>query len=547
MRVRVRALAATLTVACALAVCGTPQPILGQVVESGRGRTVIRTQSTAERRAWTSRIDAMLRSGDLRLRHTREDPMLPDRTHERADQYYRGVRVFGGDVARQLRGGATESVFGTIYEGIAIDPSPAIDADRAREILATRLGRDIDDRIAPELLVLPLDAGGYALTWRFRVVGRADARQYFIDARTGATVLEYSDRKTQTAVGRATGVLGDSKKISVRSASGQFQTRDDLRPPTIETYDMKGDPVRTDDFLVGRINLSSNDLAVDSDNDWTDGAVDDAHVYAGYTYDYYFKRFARRGLNDADIRMQNLVHPVRRADFQIYIDQYPDYFVNAFYDGGGVMVFGEGLPPNVPLAGQTWDFLAGALDVVAHELSHGVTEYSSNLIYRNESGALNEAFSDIMGTSVEFFFQPAGTGPLHADYLEGEDVIRPGGLRSLIDPGTFGDPDHYSKRFLGSADNGGVHTNSTIASHAFYLSIEGGTNRTSGLSVQGVGGANREQIEKVFYRAFTQLMPANSTFSVARGATIQAARDLYGGNSAAEQAVTAAWTAVGVN
>jgi thermolysin len=395
--------------------------------------------------------------------------------------------------------------------------------------------------------VLPLDAGGYALTWRFRIVGRADTRQYFIDARTGATSLEYSDRKTQAAVGRATGVLGDSKKISVRSSSGQFQARDDLRPPTIETYDMKGDPIRTDNFLSGRLNLSSNDLGADSDNDWTDGAVGDAHIYAGYTYDYYFKRFGRKGLNNADIRMQNLVHPVRRADFQIYIDDYEDFFVNAFYDGGGVMVYGEGLPPNVTIAGQTWDFLSGSLDVVAHELSHGVTEYSSNLIYRNESGALNESFSDIMGTSVEFFFQPAGSGALRADYLMGEDVIRPGGLRSMSDPGSFGDPDHYSKRFLGSADNGGVHINSGISNQAFYLAIEGGTNRTSGISVPGVGGANREQIERVFYRGFTQLLPANSTFSVARGATIQAARDLYGANSAAERAVTAAWTAVGVN
>jgi bacillolysin len=245
--------------------------------------------------------------------------------------------------------------------------------------------------------------------------------------------------------------------------------------------------------------------------------------------------------------MQNLVHPVHRSDFQIYIDDYEDYFVNAFYDGGGVMVFGEGLPPNVTLGGQNWDFLAGSLDIVGHELSHGVTEYSANLIYRNESGALNEAFSDIMGTSIEFFFQPAGNGALRADYLIGEDTIRPGGLRSLADPRTFGDPDHYSRRYTGSEDNGGVHTNSTIPSHAFYLSIEGGTNRTSGLSVPGVGANNREQIEKIFYRAFTQLMPANSTFSVARAATIQAARDLYGSNSAAERAVTSAWTAVGVN
>ncbi len=72
------------------------------------------------------------------------------------------------------------------------------------------------------------------------------------------------------------------------------------------------------------------------------------------------------------------------------------------------MVYGEGLPPNVTLGGQSWDYVAGALDIVAHELTHGVTDYSSSLIYMNESGALNEAFSDIMGTSVEFYYQPAG-------------------------------------------------------------------------------------------------------------------------------------------
>jgi thermolysin len=136
---------------------------------------------------------------------------------------------------------------------------------------------------------------------------------------------------------------------------------------------------------------------------------------------------------------------------------------------------------------------------------------------------------------------------LKANYLLGEDVIRPGGLRSMADPGVAGDPDHYSKRFTGSRDNGGVHSNSGIPNQAFYLAIEGGVNRTSGLSVQGVGGPNREQIEKVFYRSFTQMLPANATFAVARATTIQAAVDLYGANSAAARAVTQAWTAVGVN
>jgi len=89
--------------------------------------------------------------------------------------------------------------------------------------------------------------------------------------------------------------------------------------------------------------------------------------------------------------------------------------------------------------------------------------------------------------------------------------------------------------------------NSGIPNHAFYLAIEGGTNRTSGIRVQGVGAANREQIEKIFYRAFAQLMPSNANFSMARAVTLRAAQDLYGAGSAPLAAVRDAWTAVGVN
>jgi thermolysin len=116
----------------------------------------------------------------------------------------------------------------------------------------------------------------------------------------------------------------------------------------------------------------------------------------------------------------------------------------------------------------------------------------------------------------------------------------------MSNPAAFGDPDHYSLRYTGPEDDGGVHSNSGIPNHAFYLAIEGGTNRTSGLSVTGVGSANREQIEKVFYRAFVYLLPSTANFSTARAATLQAARDLYGGG-AVERAITEAWTAVGVN
>jgi thermolysin len=117
----------------------------------------------------------------------------------------------------------------------------------------------------------------------------------------------------------------------------------------------------------------------------------------------------------------------------------------------------------------------------------------------------------------------------------------------MDNPQSLGQPDHYSRRVITSDDNGGIHVNCGIGNQAYYLAIEGGTNRTSGLAVQGVGAANRDQIEKVMYRAFTQLLPSNATYSVARRATIQAARDLYGAGSAPERAITQAWTAVGVN
>jgi bacillolysin len=529
-------------------VCGI---VVAQGVEAQERAAprAIAPDSRAQLREWDRRLERMVRSGELRVRQSRADALVEGRTHERADQFHRGVRVFGADVTRQLQSGVLLSTFGTIYTDIPsdFDTTTAIDEDTARAIVQKRAGVELGPARRAELVILPHQRQ-YRLAWRLRAASGSDVRQYFVDAANGAIVFEYSDRKTQAAVGRARGVLGDSKKISVVSRAGGYVTSDELRPPSLRTFDMRGNYERTIDFLNGVFDLGDNDLASDTDNDWTDGAAVDAHVYSGWTYDYFFKRFDRRGLDNDNVAVVSLVHPVRRIDiFSDVFDQLPDFFLNAFY-AEGVMVYGVGLPAGVFLTtGQTVDFFSGALDIVAHELTHGVTEYSSNLVYLNESGALNEAFSDMMATGAEFMFQRPGTGTMEADYLIGEDVIRPGGIRSMSDPRAFGDPDHYSVRFVGDQDNGGVHVNSAIPNHAFYLAIEGGTNRTSGMTVQGVGAGNREQIERVFYRAITQLLPASATFSMARAATIQSARDLYAGNAAVERAVTEAWSAVGVN
>ena len=303
--------------------------------QPGRGRVTITPASTAEVRDWAPRIDSLRRSGDLRLRIRRDDPLAAGRAHERYDQYHRGVRVYGADVAEQLNGGQVVSAFGIVYEGIDIDPSPGIDADRAREVVEARAGVEIGRR--PELVVFPRDSS-YVLAWRVRAAAQGDVREYFVDARDGTIAFEFSDRKAQSAVGRGQGVLGDTKKISVSPSAGQFVTTDRLRPPAINTYDMRGDYLRTIRFLNDVIELSTNDLGTDSDNTWTDGATVDAHVYSGWTYDYFYKRFDRRGLDNRDLPLVSLVHPVRRSDFQQLFPLVPDFFLNAGYYGDGVMV-----------------------------------------------------------------------------------------------------------------------------------------------------------------------------------------------------------------
>jgi Zn-dependent metalloprotease len=501
----------------------------------------------AERDAWALRVRGMVSAGTLRMRRTHADTLLPLRTHTRFAQLHHGVPVIGAEIVVQEEPGRTVSVFGSLYDGIDAAAEPALSPDQALEAASRATGVDLGLARRPAPAVLPHPDGTFRLVYPVRVFTGRDLEVVFVDARTGQVAARRSDLKRQAAPGIGTGVGGDRKKMSVRQAGALFVADDPLRPPSLVTYDLGGDLFKAFAFLNGSLELRASDLAADGDNTWTDAAAVDAHTHAGWTYDYFFRRFGRRGLDDADLRITSLVHPARREDVLLYPDDIVDvFFLNAFYAGGGVMVYGDGLPPDRRVDGLAFDYLAGGLDVVAHELAHGVTEYSSNLVYEGESGALNESFSDMMAAGAEFHFQPPGGGPLQADYLLGEDVIRPSGIRSMADPGRFGHPDHYTRRYTGPLDGGGVHVNSGIPNQAFYLAIEGGTNRTSGLSVQGVGPARREEIEKAMYRAFVFLMPPRAGFATARAATLQSARDLYGAGSAAERALAQAWTAVGV-
>ncbi len=508
------------------------------------GRSVPIHSAGATLTAGLALVDTMLRQGDLDIARTQTDSQIRGRVHERLKQMYKGVPVFGSEVVRQMDGRSFISLSGRLYDNIDLDVTPQISAESAADVAVQAAGENGSIKVEPVLGVLPVSGGGYILAYKMQTRSNWDIRDVAIDASTGQLIYSRSLLESINTIAKGTGVLGDPKKMSVSSTNSNNQAIDNLRKAPLFTLDFRGSLGRLNSFIATGL-LFNSDVATDSDNVWTDGPTVDAHVYQGWVYDYYFKRHGRQGIDDKNLEIDGIVHPVDRSQSSRQSSDFVNTYINnAFFCCDGLMVYGDG-------DGTRFTYMAGALDVVGHEMSHGVTQYSSNLTYQDEPGALNEAFSDIMGASIEFFFQPQGTGTEKSDWLIGEDVSlrSPFYIRSLANPNSVGDPDHYTlRRFIGTTtDNGGVHTNMNIVTHAFYLAVAGGRNRVSGINVTGVGMANIDHMEKIFYRGFVFLLSANAQFSDARAATLQAATDLYGGSSNDRAQLLAAWNAVGVN
>ena len=159
------------------------------------GLVTVNATSPEDLATWEPRVAQMLRRGDLRLRETTADSLAPGRTHQRLAQMYKGVPVFGGDLSRQIENKQTASIFGTLYENIALDPVPRLTTAEAAEIFARLSGRSLGPARSPELIVLPTDDGRYVLTFRARLATRDDVVMTFIDANTGEEVLRFSDLK----------------------------------------------------------------------------------------------------------------------------------------------------------------------------------------------------------------------------------------------------------------------------------------------------------------------------------------------------------------
>src|SRR5581483_11275859 len=180
---------------------------------------------------WDHQIDSLTDTGVLRLKSSTDDTLLPGRTHQRFDEYYNGVRVFGAQLVRQVANGQAVSVFGTYHQPSGLDSRVNVSVDDALTRAAALTGGLPLSGLQPELVILPKDDGTYALTWYVRVLTRKDLIALFIDAKTGDEAFRFSDLETDAAVGSGIGVLGDKKKISTNHVNGTYYADDKLRPP----------------------------------------------------------------------------------------------------------------------------------------------------------------------------------------------------------------------------------------------------------------------------------------------------------------------------
>ena len=255
-----------------------------------------------------------------------------------------------------------------------------------------------------------------------------------------------------------------------------------------------------------------------------DTAVNEAYDGAGKTYDFFSKIYARNSIDDRGMRLDSTVHFGRG-------------YQNAFWDGQQ-MVYGDG-------DGEIFNRFTRSLEVIGHELTHGVTEYEAGLVYEDQPGALNEHFSDVFGSLVRQYARKQSAAK--ADWIIGAGLFTKAvngiGIRSMKAPGTAYDdpqigkdpqPDHMKKFVRTMSDHGGVHINSGIPNKAFYE------------AAIRLGGNAWEKAGRIWYETLCNRLNTHGTFQQCANATHDVARQLYGLNSVEQRAIREAWTVVGI-
>ena len=420
-----------------------------------------------------------------------DEPLLGGGTATRYQQTIDDVPVLGGELSVQVDadGGVLSSLADLSHGGPGIDTTPTVRPVAARRAAVAATARAVEadpsslSASAPEpwiydpSVIGPPSTLAPRLTWRVDVTSTTDAvRQLvLVDAEDGTIALSFSQL-----------ALGLQRKVCDAANTRQAQ-------PCIAPYArVEGQP---------RLNPSTNPA--------TANEVDLAYDYSGATYNFFASRFDRDGIADDGAP---ILAKVRFCKTDLTT---PCPYDNAFWNGQQV-TFGQGF--------------ARADDVVAHELTHGVTEHTANLFFWYQSGAINESMSDVFG---EFVDQTDGLGDDTAGvkWQVGEDLIGPS-LRSMSNPGAFGDPDRMTSSLYtadaGDTDSGGVHTNSGVGNRTAVLITSGGT--ISGHpAVTGIG---LEKAAAVYYEALTTLLTSGSDYADLGVALPQACANLVAGGVA---------------
>lgn len=365
------------------------------------------------------------------------------------------------------------------------------------------------------------------LTYKFNVYAQEplSRQEIYVDASSGNVVFVNNLIHTANTTGTAQTAYSGTQTIKVDSVvSNSFLLRQTINGNGVNTYNL----------LRGTSYANSLDFT-DADNNWNnvnalrDQYATDAHWGAESTHEYFLVKFGRNSINNNGFALNSYLH-------------YSVNYNNAFWDGQR-MTYGDGSGTSTPLV---------SLDIASHEITHGLTTFTANLIYANESGALNESFSDIFGAAVEFFARPN-----RANWLLGEDIGR--AIRSLSNPGGtgFNDPDTYGGpnwiQTIGciptaNNDQCGVHSNSGVQNKWFYLLTVGGSGTNTAPTPQSysVAGLGIDTAAAIAFRNLTVYLTQSSNFADARFYSIQSAIDLYGACSPQHISVVNAWHAVGV-
>lgn len=459
-------------------------------------------------------------------------------TNLKFSQFYKGIEVWGRELMIHFdASGNLASANGTI------EPTPENIKDVVESIksdAAIEIAKKSINQVSP---ITPIPAGmenilAYKgpvakkviwfdekknpyLTWVIEVrSGLSQDWFYFVDATNGNILNSYNavcydgittaSGKDLNGVTRTFGTYQVGANYFMIDASQPMFNATQSKIPDSPVGAIVGLDLRNKDFD----NSSSIYYSASNNNQWSDPAAISAHYNGIVTYKYFLNNHQRNSVDGKGMTIYSIVHVTEQSK----------PMENAFWSGK-VMCYGDG--------GSYFTPLAGGLDVAAHEMTHGITQFSANLEYQGQSGALNESMSDAFGALVDT-----------VNWKIGEQIIKDlktfpsGAMRDMMDPhngGTKGSavwqPAKMSEFLNTTEDNGGVHSNSGIPNRAFYLVAKSLT---------------RAKAAKIWYRALTTYLTRSSQFIDARIATVKAATDIYGGNSAEVASVKSAWDAVEV-